>query len=48
MPNLSRTGVSLDEELLSEFDRLITKRGYKNRSEAFRDLIREALLTEDG
>jgi CopG family nickel-responsive transcriptional regulator len=25
---------------------LITKRGYKNRSEAFRDLIREALLSE--
>ncbi len=46
MPNLSRTGVSLDEGLLNEFDRLITKRGYKNRSEAFRDLIREALLSE--
>jgi CopG family nickel-responsive transcriptional regulator len=46
MPHLSRTGVSLDEGLLSEFDRLITKRGYKNRSEAFRDLIRDALLSE--
>jgi CopG family nickel-responsive transcriptional regulator len=32
--------------LLKEFDRLITKRGYQNRSEAIRDLIREALLTE--
>jgi CopG family transcriptional regulator, nickel-responsive regulator len=46
MTELARTGVSLDEGLLSEFDRLISKRGYKNRSEAFRDLIREALLTE--
>jgi CopG family nickel-responsive transcriptional regulator len=46
MPQLSRTGVSLDEELLKEFDRLIAKRGYANRSEAFRDLIREALLAE--
>jgi CopG family nickel-responsive transcriptional regulator len=46
MPQLSRTGVSLDEGLLKEFDRLIAKRGYQNRSEAFRDLIREALLTE--
>ena len=46
MAHLSRTGVSLDEGLLNEFDRLITKRGYKNRSEAFRDLIREALLSE--
>src|SRR5580692_4474815 len=46
MSPLSRTGVSLDEDLLREFDRLITKRGYQNRSEAIRDLIREALLTE--
>ncbi len=46
MSQLSRTGVSLDENLLKEFDRLIAKRGYANRSEAFRDLIREALLAE--
>ena len=46
MSHLSRTGVSLEEDLLKEFDRLIAKRGYQNRSEAIRDLIREALLTE--
>ncbi|MGA9670251.1 MAG: nickel-responsive transcriptional regulator NikR [Terracidiphilus sp.] len=46
MAQLSRTGVSLDDALLKEFDRLIAKRGYANRSEAFRDLIREALLEE--
>ncbi len=46
MSDLARTGVSLEEELLREFDRLIDKRGYKNRSEAIRDLIREALLAE--
>lgn len=46
MPHLSRTGVSLEDDLLKEFDRLIAKRGYANRSEAFRDLIREALLSE--
>ena len=46
MSELARTGVSLEEDLLNEFDRLIAKRGYKNRSEAFRDLIREALLSE--
>jgi CopG family nickel-responsive transcriptional regulator len=46
MKELARTGVSLEEDLLKEFDRLITKRGYQNRSEAFRDLIREALLSE--
>ena len=47
MSTLSRTGVSLDENLLKEFDRLITKRGYQNRSEAVRDLIRRALLEEN-
>ncbi len=46
MSELARTGVSLEEDLLREFDRLIDKRGYKNRSEAIRDLIREALLAE--
>jgi CopG family nickel-responsive transcriptional regulator len=46
MAKLSRTGVSLEDNLLAEFDRLIAKRGYANRSEAFRDLIREALLSE--
>lgn len=46
MPQLSRTGVSLEDDLLKEFDRLIARRGYGNRSEAIRDLIREALLAE--
>jgi CopG family transcriptional regulator, nickel-responsive regulator len=46
MSQVSRTGVSLEEDLLKEFDRLITRRGYQNRSEAIRDLIREALLNE--
>lgn len=46
MSKLSRTGVSLENDLLEEFDRLLAKRGYANRSEAFRDLIREALLTD--
>jgi CopG family nickel-responsive transcriptional regulator len=46
MSQLIRTGVSLEDGLLEEFDRLIAKRGYQNRSEALRDLIREALLSE--
>ncbi len=46
MPQLIRTGVSLEEQLLHDFDHLIAKRGYENRSEAIRDLIREALLSE--
>jgi CopG family nickel-responsive transcriptional regulator len=46
MSKLSRTGVSLEDDLLQKFDRLIAKRGYANRSEAVRDLIRETLLSE--
>ena len=46
MTELSRTGISLERDLLQEFDRLIAKRSYKNRSEALRDLIREALLVD--
>ena len=44
MGNLSRIGVSIDSELLCRFDRFIADRGYQNRSEAFRDLIRDRLV----
>lgn len=40
---MERFTISLDEELATEFDRLIAVRGYVNRSEAVRDLIRERL-----
>lgn len=43
MDKVTRFGVSLETGLLEAFDRLIAGRGYPNRSEAFRDLIREAL-----
>lgn len=43
---LSRFGVSMDEKLLTEFDKLVADKGYSNRSEAVRDLIREALIVE--
>lgn len=46
MPSLSRTGVAIDQDLLDSFDRLIEKRGYKNRSEALRDLIRDSLIAD--
>jgi len=41
MKRIERVGVSLDKKLLSTFDKLIAKRGYKSRSEAIRDLIRQ-------
>src|SRR6266700_5384710 len=44
MSDLSRIGVAIDSELLEKFDALINKRGYTNRSEAFRDLIRDELV----
>lgn len=44
MGELSRIGVAIDSELLEKFDRLIGQRGYTNRSEAFRDLIRDELV----
>lgn len=44
MSQLCRIGVAIDEDLLKRFDALIHKRGYTNRSEAFRDLIREELV----
>ena len=44
MGNLVRTGLSLERELLERFDTAINRRGYQNRSEAIRDLIREHLV----
>jgi len=46
MSGLSRIGVAIDSDLLDKFDRLIAKRGYTNRSEAFRDLIRDELVEQ--
>jgi CopG family nickel-responsive transcriptional regulator len=40
---MERFTISLDESLASQFDQLIAARGYRNRSEAVRDLIRGAI-----
>jgi len=47
MSKIVRFGVSIEEELLDGFDALIEKKGYANRSEALRNLIRGVLLEED-
>ncbi|MCX7678808.1 MAG: nickel-responsive transcriptional regulator NikR [Spirochaetes bacterium] len=47
MNNIIRFGVSIDEKLLKRFDTLIEQKGYVNRSEAIRDLIRDMLVQED-
>jgi CopG family transcriptional regulator, nickel-responsive regulator len=45
MGRLARFGVAMDEELLARFDGLVARRGTGvNRSEAVRDLVRDALV----
>lgn len=43
---LKRFSISLEEDLLNNFDEFITKKKYSNRSEAIRDLIRKAFVQE--
>ena len=45
--NLTRVSISLENSLLDAFDRLIQSKGYVNRSEAMRDLIRARLVREE-
>ena len=47
MSDLVRFGVSLEKGLLDNFDTLIKRRKYTNRSEAIRDLIRQELLKKE-
>lgn len=44
---IERIGVSLEADLLRQFDRLIEEKGYASRSEAIRDLIRDALVQRE-
>lgn len=47
MENVTRIGVSLEPALLTQFDDFIASKGYDTRSEAFRDLIRNALIQKE-
>ena len=47
MSELIRFGVSIENNLLEQFDRLIQQRNYSNRSEAIRDLIRNELVQQE-
>jgi CopG family nickel-responsive transcriptional regulator len=46
MADLVRFGVSIPDDLLEKFDALISHKGYTNRSEAIRDLIRDRLVED--
>ncbi|MGN1045284.1 MAG: nickel-responsive transcriptional regulator NikR [Candidatus Methanomethylophilaceae archaeon] len=47
MDGVSRIGVSLEPELLKQFDESISKKGYVSRSEAIRDLVRDSLAENE-
>ena len=40
---MQRVTVSLDEEVAADFDILVIEQGYQSRSEAMRDLVRQAV-----
>lgn len=44
---MQRLTITIDDDLLGEVDAFIAKRGYANRSEAFRDLLRSGLERSD-
>ncbi len=47
MAELTRISISLEENLLESFDKLIAAKGYATRSEAIRDLIRDLLIRQE-
>jgi CopG family transcriptional regulator, nickel-responsive regulator len=47
MAELTRVTISLEENLLEAFDKLIASKGYATRSEAIRDLIRDLLIRQE-
>jgi CopG family nickel-responsive transcriptional regulator len=44
MSEIIRFGISMEHSLLGKFDQLIARKGYTNRSEAMRDLVRDSLV----
>ncbi|MFP3983171.1 MAG: nickel-responsive transcriptional regulator NikR [Desulfurivibrionaceae bacterium] len=44
---LKRFSISLEDNLLTDFDRYIEQQQYNNRSEAIRDLIRKVLVRRE-
>lgn len=44
---LVRFGVSMPKHLIEQFDQMIVEKGYNNRSEAIRDLVRKELIEQE-
>ncbi|WP_457752943.1 nickel-responsive transcriptional regulator NikR [Thermococcus sp.] len=47
MKKIVRFGVSIPQDLLTKFDKIIDEKGYTNRSEAIRDLIRDFIVRHE-
>jgi CopG family nickel-responsive transcriptional regulator len=47
MSSLLRYTITMPEELFKAFDRRNRRKGYRNRSEAIRDLVRDALVRDE-
>ena len=47
MPGVERFGVSMEEDLLTRFDTMVESRGYRSRSEAIRDLVRQEIVKDE-
>jgi CopG family nickel-responsive transcriptional regulator len=47
MTALTRLSMSLEQPLLEQLEQLVAERGYANRSEYFRDLIRDQLVQRE-
>jgi CopG family transcriptional regulator, nickel-responsive regulator len=47
MNDLTRIAISLDKKLMDKFDKSMEDKGYTNRSEAIRDLIRDSLVEKE-
>ena len=45
--DLARIAISIDRRLMKRFDFMMEEKGYTNRSEAIRDLIRDSLVERE-
>jgi CopG family nickel-responsive transcriptional regulator len=47
MVKLTRTALAIDSDMLEKFDAWMVRHGYTNRSQAVRELVRNALIQEE-
>ena len=47
MEKITRKGIAFDTKQLKEFDSFIRRKGFKNRSDAIRKIITDALVEEE-